>query len=266
MKILLFTIASGKYYDSFIIDLYQSMKQYVQFEFDFICFSDNTVEDGITKIQIQHLPFPLNTLLRYEIFTQNADVFKKYDYVFYLDADMKIVGEITKDIVSDSVNVLHPGFYEKSRDCFAYEKNEKSLAYVDPEEGTNYYQGCFQGGRTDLFLKMCYELRENIRKDLKNNIIAEWWDESHMNRYKINNPPTKILLPDYALPSEWLGVRKECITEDIIEPQLITNKIGQLVVENIKVGEKNLCNINYESTDPKILHIKKNHESIRTDG
>ena len=267
MKVLFFTIASGKYYDNFIKNLFQSMKQHVKFKFDFICFSDATAKDGIKKINIQHLPFPLSTLLRYDIFVQNVDVFKKYDYVFYLDADMKIVGEITKDILSDSVNVLHPGFYQQSRDCFPYEKNENSLAYVASEEGTDYYQGCFQGGRTDLFLNMCHELRDNIRKDLSNNIIAEWWDESHMNRYKINNPPTKILSPDYALPGEWFGVEKQCetTTEELFEEQVVVSITGHQKLELVKIKDitTTICNINYESKDPKILHIKKDHETIR---
>ena len=43
------------------------------------------------------------------------------------------------------------------------------------------------------FLKMCSNLSKNINKDLENGIVAKWHDESHMNRWRIDNPPSKIL-------------------------------------------------------------------------
>lgn len=262
MKVLFFTIATDKYYDFFIENLFNSLKKHVKFDFDFVCFTDKQNVTSFKTIKISHLPFPLNTLLRYEIFCENEKIFKKYDYVFYLDADMLLVGDIGQEIISDVVNVLHPGFYNKNREYFSYEKNEKSTAYMSPEQGINYYQGCVQGGKTDLFLEMCYVLKQNIRIDLKNNIIAEWWDESHMNKYRFLNPPTKILSPDYALPSEWFGVKRECTVETLFEEKIIIDSVGDLkLIEE----EKQIVhwNINYESSDVKILHIKKDHESIR---
>jgi len=263
MKVLFFTIATDKYYDFFIENLFNSLKKHVKFDFNFVCFTDKKNITEFKTVNTQHLPFPLNTLLRYEIFVENHKLFKKYDYVFYLDADMVLVGDIGQEIISDVVNVLHPGFYEKHRQNFPYEKNEKSTAHMTEEEGVNYYQGCFQGGKSDLFLNMCYELKQNIRKDLKNNIIADWWDESHMNKYRFLNPPTKILSPDYALPSEWLNIKKQCLVEEMFEDVLIVNELGYQKLTKEKVGEVIECNINYESADPKILHIKKDHESIR---
>lgn len=263
MNVLFFTIATDKYYDFFIENLFNSLKKHVKFHFDFVCFTDKQDVSLFKTIKISHLPFPLNTLLRYEIFMDNKDIFKKYDYVFYLDADMVLVGDIEEDIISDVVNVSHPGFYQKNRQDFSYEKNEKSTAYMREDEGTEYYQGCFQGGRTDLFLEMCSVLRENIRKDLKNNIIAEWWDESHMNRYRFFNPPTKTLSPDYALPSEWFGVKKEYTIEEIFTENHVESSTGHLILEKTKIGEIFHYNINYESQNPKILHIQKDHNNIR---
>ena len=48
---------------------------------------------------------------------------------------------------------------------------------------------------------MCESLSKNIDVDNDNGITAIWHDESHMNRYFIDNPPTKILGVEYCTPS-----------------------------------------------------------------
>lgn len=263
MKVLFFTIATDKYYDFFIDNLHKSLQNHFKIDFDFICFTDKKNNKEFKTITISHLPFPLNTLLRYEIFFENRKVFEKYDYVFYLDADMIMIEDVGDEIISEVVNVIHPGFWQKPRKTYPYEKNSRSTAFVGEDSGLKYYQGCFQGGGAGSFIKMCEVLRENIRLDLKNNIIAEWHDESHMNKYLISNPPTLELAPDYALPSEWLGVKKQCFTEHITENIVEIGVLGQRIHKSIIIEEIEHCNINYESSSPKILHIKKDHESIR---
>jgi hypothetical protein len=235
MKVLFITIATGKYYENFVENLFNSLKENTIFNFDFLCFTDNDDNTDFAKIHTPHLPFPLNTLLRYEIINNSKNYIIKYDYTFYFDADMVAVGKINEEIISDSVHVIHPGFYNKNKNEYSYERNEKSRAYMKLEDGEFYYQGCFQGGKTKEFIKMCEYLKCNIREDLKNNIIAEWWDESHMNKYRFLNPPTKILSPDYALPSNWYGKKEKDANTDI----------------------------NYISNNPVLLHINKNIESIR---
>ena len=58
-------------------------------------------------------------------------------------------------------------------------------------------------------------ITENIYQDLKNNIIAIWHDESHLNRFYIDNKPTLILSPSYCYPESWnLPYKKRLLALD----------------------------------------------------
>jgi histo-blood group ABO system transferase len=43
-------------------------------------------------------------------------------------------------------------------------------------------------------------MRQNIDEDFSHNYIAMWHDESHWNKYLIDNPPEKVLDPGYCYP------------------------------------------------------------------
>jgi histo-blood group ABO system transferase len=78
------------------------------------------------------------------------------------------------------------------------ETNPKSLACVFPHESMVYFAGGFNGGTSYEYLIMSEKLEKNIETDYSNDIIAIWHDESHLNRYLIDNPPTKVLSPSYC--------------------------------------------------------------------
>lgn len=150
---------------------------------------------NVVIIPVEHKPWPFMTLYRYKIFTENSSYLQGMDYLYYCDADMLFVGDFGDEILGELVATQHPGFYGRRG---TPEYRPQSLAYVAPEEKMEYFAGGFNGGSKNGFLNMAKEIDKNIDIDLNNNIIAIWHDESHMNRYLINHPPTVILSPSYC--------------------------------------------------------------------
>lgn len=200
MKIGLLIIATNKY-TQFLEKLISSADKYFLNGEDvtyFIFTNDNInieTERKVIKIDVEHKPWPYMTLFRYKIFDTNASSFENINYLYYCDADMLFVGDFGKEIIGDRVATQHPGLYGTRG---TPETRPESLAYIGPNENMQYFAGGFNGGSKTEFLRMANTLNKNIDTDLSKNIIAIWHDESHMNRYFIDNPPSVILSPSYC--------------------------------------------------------------------
>ena len=66
-----------------------------------------------------------------------------------------------------------------------------------------YYAGGFNGGTPAAFLTLAETLATAIARDRAAGITARWHDESHLNRYLVDHPPTVSLSPSYCYPEEW---------------------------------------------------------------
>jgi len=199
-KIGLLIIATNKY-TTFIEPLIKSADDNFlnNQEVTYFIFTDKPLEliskRNINYINVEHKDWPWMTLGRYKIFSDSHDELSKMDYLYYCDADMRFVGVVGDEILSDLVATQHPGYYGTKG---TPETNPASLACVYPYEDMQYFAGGFNGGKSEDFLKMSKILSNNIDIDYSNGIIAIWHDESHMNRYFIDNKPTKILNPSYC--------------------------------------------------------------------
>lgn len=208
MKVGLLIICTNKY-SHFLPQLIESADTFFlpNKEVEYYVFTDSEIniksKRKINFIETQHKPWPWMTLGRYQSFTDNKNTFKNCDYVYYIDVDMKFVSTVGEEIISDLVATQHPYFFGRRG---TPETNEKSLAFVSTETKMQYFAGGFNGGKTDNYLTMCNILSQNIKKDYENGIVAIWHDESHMNRYFIDNPPTKILNPSYCYPESGLNL------------------------------------------------------------
>ena len=154
-----------------------------------------TAKRKINIIKVEHRDWPWMTLGRYRIFSNSSDILSQMSYLYYCDADMRFVGDIGDEIFGDLVATQHPGYYSRRG---TPETNPASLACVNDAEEMEYFVGAFNGGKSSEYIKMAETLSNNIDIDYSKGIIAVWHDESHMNRYFIDNKPTKILNPSYC--------------------------------------------------------------------
>lgn len=212
-KVGLLIVATGKYID-FVPPLLDSADQHFckNNKVTYFVFTDGTLPDrGNLKVFYQkRLGWPHDTLMRYSIYHQHREVLKDMDYLFATDADMLFVDTVGDEIFSDRVATQHPGYV---RGGGTYERRKNSTAYVGPGEAKYYFCGGFNGGSVDEYLKMSRVITQNILKDLSHNLIAVWHDESHVNRYFIDNPPTCILSPSYCMPGRDDLVEKMGLTQ-----------------------------------------------------
>jgi histo-blood group ABO system transferase len=208
MKICILTIATNKYLQ-FVEKLYDDIERNFLngHEINCLLFTDHEVEtsNNVRVHYIDHEPWPMPTLKRYNYFMKEKDFILEHDYCFYFDADMRIDNPVGEEVLGDLVGTKHPYQSFHSIDEMSYDRNSESLAYVPFGEGETYYAGGFNGGRTARFLEMAEVIANNVNKDLEKNIVALWHDESHMNRYMIDNPPTLSLTPSYCYAEEFYG-------------------------------------------------------------
>lgn len=153
---------------------------------------------GLKVIQVEHSAWPGMAIRRYPIFREHEAEFGEMDYLYYLDADMRVTMQVGDEILGDLVGVIHPGFHDKTRQQFTYESRSESTAFISPNEGSHYFCGACQGGTTAEYLKAVRHMAEKIDEDERNGIVARWHDESHWNRYLIDHPPSLILSPSYC--------------------------------------------------------------------
>ncbi|BDC34778.1 hypothetical protein Noda2021_07360 [Candidatus Dependentiae bacterium Noda2021] len=199
----LLMVATGKYVQ-FIPQLIESARTYFCKGHDvhYYVFTDGNLQPApdTTIIFQQRLGWPHDTLKRFSMYASHADQYQHHDYLFALDADMLFVDYVGSEILSDRVATLHPCLVNQRG---TYETRSISTACVKADEGTHYFAGGFNGGSSKEFLKMACTITANIEKDLEHGFIALWHDESHLNRYFIDNKPTLILCPDYCYPEGW---------------------------------------------------------------
>ena len=229
MRICILTIATNKYIN-FVQSLYDNIedKFLPKVEKQCLLFTNHTCESSsnVKISQIDHESWPIPTLKRYNYFIKEQDFISQFDYCFYFDVDMRIDSIVGEEVLGDLVATKHFYKINESPEQFSYERNPSSLAYVSFGEGKSYYAGGFNGGKTSEFLKMSQVIADRVNKDLENNIVALWHDESHINRYMIDNPPTLELSPEYCYPEPELG--------------------------------------KYPQHNPKIIALLKNHNALRT--
>lgn len=237
--VALLIMATGRYV-AFAEKLIDSAEQFfcTECKKTYVIFTD--AKPGVTKIAkgnntIIYVPqkrlgWPHDTLMRSEVYLRNFTHYADTDYIFASDADMLFVAPVGNEILLDRVCVRHPGFAEGIRG--SYETRAISTAAVKAHEGTFYCAGGFYGAATLQFKRLTEDMVNRINRDLAKNFIAVWHDESHLNRWFIDNPPTKLLDPGYCYPE-------------------YTSTMDATIWNNLK------------QYTPRLMALNKNHQQMR---
>lgn len=177
------------------------------------------VNYGATVFPVDSIEWPYPTLMRYQYFLSQKEYLKKFDYIFYLDLDMRIVNVVGDEVLGEGLTVApHPGYYVRKEIIPPYEPNKESKAYIHrpgavmddngkPRFFPYYCAGGFQGGKTDLFIDAMETMQKGISDDLSKGYIAVWNDESHWNKYIFDvqdKLPITRLDPSYVYPDSMI--------------------------------------------------------------
>jgi len=221
MKIAILTIATNNY-KSLLCDLIKSIDEYflTNYEKDIFTFSDENIfhseKNNIIFNKIGHQSWPFITLQRFKFFNSQIEKLSQYDYIIYMDCDLIINSKIDEMPNTSIFGVSHPAnIFDNS--FWTTEKNSKSTAYLPFKTDRPYIQGCLWGGKSLNICNLIDNLNKNIDIDLRNNIVAVWHDESHLNKYFSSIPIDEITVLDsgYAYPEKWsLEVEKKIIHKD----------------------------------------------------
>lgn len=230
MNVAIVFIGTGKYFQ-FFSEFHSSLVKLFMPEanrhfYVFTDFPHAYSADDVTVVATKHEPWPFATLNRFKYINNIGHLLADHDLVIYIDADMKAIDLVTetefiKDLNGKSLfAVQHPGFYNKRG---TFETNPASTACISDGDDLSFYlQGCFWGGSPQEVLFMCKELQRRIEDDLRNEVIAVWHDESHMNKYFAENREKSTSLdPGYAFSELYANLphkkRLQHLTKDNTE-------------------------------------------------
>ena len=196
MKVAISFLGTGKYLD-FLPSYYENIEKYFlpNTEKTILAFTDGEIDDTPENLKVfsqEHLDWPYITLKRFEIVNKAREIISDHDWFVFIDADALVVDRIDEDeFFTDKplFGVHHPCHFLKmqphTESPGAYEQNPKSEAYVDLSKGLPdiYWQGCLWGGQVPQVCDMIDDLQARINRDLENDIVAVWHDESQINKY-----------------------------------------------------------------------------------
>lgn len=202
-RIGLCVMATGKYI-GYVSKLLDSADNYFLKNHDvtYFVFTDSPFEHQHAKMIYQkQLGWPYDSMMRFHTYLKHADLFADLDYVYAIDADMGFAATVGDEILSDRVaTILSVHLFSPQK---PYESNPLSTAYVHVGQGSQYYAGAFYGGSRNEFIRLLNKTAEQVDIDLARGYIAWANDESHINKYFVDNKPTLELSPSYCHFEHW---------------------------------------------------------------
>jgi len=174
----------------------------------------NELADNVTVYEQEHLQWPYITLYRFGIIQKHLeDIEKECGFLLFMDADTQVVSPVSFEEVFKKgkpyTGVHHPchalNMPPHNEFPGSLETNTASKAACKPgDDFSVYWQGCVWGGNIKGARKIIDTLHHRTKQDEENGIIAKWHDESHINRYFLDNKDkVNTLSPSFAYPESF---------------------------------------------------------------
>ncbi|OUM61769.1 glycosyltransferase family 6 protein, partial [Piromyces sp. E2] len=204
-------ICTGKY-DVFWKEFYESVEEKFipHMKKDYFVFTDSKdiykkENDNVHIIKQKNLGWPGNTLYRFHMFLSQKEKLQNYKYIFFMNANIICNFGVGEEFLPKDEGLLfvqHHAYYKAPNTKFSYERNSNSTAYIPMGQGKYYVCGGVNGGRAKEYLHMCEVLKSRIDEDDKNDVVAVWHDESHINKYllELEKSQYKLLNVSYCFP------------------------------------------------------------------
>lgn len=222
MLLRIFSVATGRYLN-FWADFARSADSYFRVPgvTELVVFTDEpeiarSSARYLTRVRTRivrcpSLDWPDASLLRYHLISDSG-LAQEADVAVFADADMRIVSLVGPELrPNDWVNgialVEHPGFGMRLSQIRGggnrmrviasrattrlrelgrlgtWERSTESSAYVPWNQRKTYVCGGFWMGHGGAFQQALLNLRMKIDVDVRNDRMARWHDESHLNRF-----------------------------------------------------------------------------------
>lgn len=216
MKVAIIFIGTGQYLN-FLPNYWSKIEENFlpETEKHFFVFTDGDIDkdetpDNVTVCPIPHRDWPFITLLRFNNIQSIKEDLSDYDQLVFLDADTLVVDTITEEeFLSDKdfFGVHHPCHYlnmpPHNQLPGSFETNRKSQAFLDVQKYKPevYYQGCLWGGKIPEVFELVDTIVKRTDIDVDEETIPVWHDESHLNKFLIENQErVHTLGPQFAYP------------------------------------------------------------------
>jgi hypothetical protein len=209
MLVNIFSICTGNY-DVFFEDFYTSAERNFLHGHKkrYFVFTDGKIpqSENIVRVDQPKLGWPFDTMFRFKMFNSVRDKLDG-EYVFFFNANAKVLSSVGDEVLPGIENdylmgVEHPGYRLSNNYEYPYERRPESNVYMPYGSGKDYFQGFFNGGRTQEFMNMSSLLEDKIDYDVKRGIIPVWHDESALNWYYSQKNPLKLPM-SYAYPEAY---------------------------------------------------------------
>lgn len=160
--------------------------------------------DNITVIKEKDYGWPNNAMLKFSLFVKYKNIIGgKNSHIFYFNGDALIINEITDEEFLPGINnsneklicVQHSVHTTDDYYRLPFEKRKESTSFISTEESSFYRVSGIIGGKKYDFFKHFEEMSKLLKKDMDNNIIPVWHDESLFNHYIVKNKNIFKYLP-----------------------------------------------------------------------